>query len=490
MPEWLTAYPSLDNPYVLAAALAGIAAAVWMIIRRRSAFLILLLLLAPLPKLYSIGITVETEETIAGGQLNNIAKPGGSANELIVIAGLLTLPLAPRRLGHRDSSILGRIPAIWIAAVLMSAVIATLFERGTYSASSVLHALRYSATVGCYFLGRRCLSREHAHQDLARITRLFLITGNVYMVLSILYYAFLGSANSAAQMIADTGGAGIWRNLLLFFDYAYDFGLYAATLCVANLVAAVLSKNLKQMAWYAAGSLMCSVGALLTGERGNLVILGTTLFVSVVVLMRAASSASRSRARQLAVAAVTVALLVGAFQVLFSPSKMALKLAGTVRTEGDLAASLADMLGVSPALQSFVSSLPIGDFAVRLALMLGGATYFFHHPLGVGFGGELAATGQFAHHDAIRIAVELGVAGLAIFGAFVLRLMAFSRARIPLDSQTAPLVVAIQAVTGGMVLSMVCAVTVVFSLKFGILYWSLLGAIDGVAQADKVSNHV
>ena len=483
MLEWLTAYPSLGNPYTLTAALAVTATVALMILRKRSAFLMLLLLFAPFPKLYSIGLTVETDEIIAGSQLNNVARPGGSASELILIAGLLTLPLAPRRREWQKLSILGKIPAIWIVTVVLSAAIASLVKREAYPLSSVLHTFRYAATVACYFLGRRCLSRDHAHQDLVRLTRLLLLSGNVYIVLSILYYAFIGSTTNPNQMVADAGGGGIWRNYLLFFDYAYDFGLYAATVCVANLIAAVLSPSIKKAVWYACGALLCALATLLTGERGNLLILGTTLFVSVVVLARGASPAIANRAKRLAVGAVAVTVLVGAFQALFAPAVMTEKLAGTVRNDtGELAASLGATLGVNPAAQTLLASLPIGDYAIRLALMLGSTTYFVHHPMGIGFGAELSATGQFAHHDVVRIAVELGVAGLTVFAAVVMRLATFTRYRFPLDPQTAPLVVAIQAVTGGMLIAMCCAVTVVFLLKFSVLYWSLLGAIDGTAQ--------
>jgi len=480
MLEWLTAYPSLASPYTLTVALAVAGAAILMILRRPSAFLMLLLLLAPLPKLYSLGLTAETEEMVAGGQLRNVAKPGGSASELVLIAGFLAIPMVSLGRKRRESSSLGKMLSIWIVMVMLSAVAAKVFRGDAYPTSSLLHALRYAATVGCYFLGRRCLSRKRTEYQLGRLSRLLLISGNAYIVLSILYYLSIGSTTNPTQMLAETGGSGVWRNYLLFFDYAYDFGLYAATICAANLVAAVLSPTLARSAWCACGAVLCAVAALLTGERGNLLIVGATLLVSILILRRAEQRKAAKLAMRLALAAAAVTILVAGFQLLFTPAGMTDKLAGTVRADaGATAGVLAARLGVDQRAEDLLSSLPIGDYAIRLALMLGSITYFLYHPLGIGFGAELSATGWFAHHDLIRIAVELGVVGIIVFALVALRLASFSLSRLSLDRQAAPLVLAVQAVTGGMLIATCFAVMTMFSLKFGVVYWSLLGVIHG-----------
>jgi hypothetical protein len=178
---------------------------------------------------------------------------------------------------------------------------------------------------------------------------------------------------------------------------------------------------------------------------------------------------------------VSVAACIVVFEVVLAPAEMTEKLAGVKTDQGEIASALAATLGVGPEIQSILSHLPIGDYAIRLALMFGGISYFIGHPWGVGFGGELSAMGQFAHHDLVRIAVELGIAGLTIFVAVATGLVSLSKSRLCLDRRTAPMVVAVQAITGATVVAMCCAVSTVFSLKYGVLYWTLLGVVDGAA---------
>ena len=102
------------------------------------------------------------------------------------------------------------------------------------------------------------------------------------------------------------------------------------------------------------------------------------------------------------------------------------------------------------------------------------------NPLGVGFWAELPVFGYFSHHELIRVAVEQGFFGLAA-------LLYLWRQQWKLICSTewsktreCEGIEVVQAFTVAMMCATVISLPGLFFLRFNLLYWTLVGLLDGL----------
>src|SRR5262249_16481735 len=114
---------------------------------------------------------------------------------------------------------------------------------------------------------------------LARPFRVLRASGTAIIALGVAYYFAFGSewSPNTVDAMVRAGGAGIWRNYLWFFDYAYDFGFYVALIALLNLATLLKPKRVAQGLCALASISLCAAAAILTGQRGSLVILSIAL---------------------------------------------------------------------------------------------------------------------------------------------------------------------------------------------------------------------
>jgi hypothetical protein len=131
--------------------------------------------------------------------------------------------------------------------------------------------------------------------------------------------------------------------------------------------------------------------------------------------------------------------------------------------------------GVPPPVSDVVGAVPIGDNAMRLAFGLASLTYAIHHPIGVGFNGEIGVVGWYAHNDLIRTMVEQGVLGTLAFlflNVALVRLFARERSK---RSLAMPEVI-IRSLTIALVCGGALSISSLMQMKFGAIFWTVLGA--------------
>jgi hypothetical protein len=172
-----------------------------------------------------------------------------------------------------------------------------------------------------------------------------------------------------------------------------------------------------------------------------------------------------------------------------APRQMVQKFDNTTENvyEADAAAVMSDA-GVPLALVSAVSTLPIGDFAVRLSLSVASLWFFIQHPFGVGFWGELPVVGWYAHHEIVKIAVEQSIIGLAAFGWLMFSLRRLLWNGRDFSGSHGQLGVLLRSISVGLFAALIGANTVLLDLKYALVYWSLVGvwSVIPVRQTDLV----
>jgi len=478
LPEWLTFYPSIASPEAYVPVMIAVVVLVAAIMRKSYLFVPLMMWACPWPKLFSIGITNENFETIAGGTIVSTARPGGSLGELVVFAGFIVLVLRLMQGRTSRRGIVARPLLAWIMVVLLSSVVG-VFLSDVYRAPYVLHALRYAATLACYFIARHLTSNVPLKNLSKRVGWWLFVSGNTYVALAFIYYLLWGCTKSPWVDQVAVGSGGVWRNYLFFFDYAYDYGLFGSSICALDMVIYSTSRNRALRVVALVGGALSGITVVMSGERGCLLLLAATL-LGLGWLVVTKRTAMRVRAGVVA-AVIAVLLATVTYSVAFPAEGMTAKMANTSKDIGEDAGELAIQTGVDPSLAYWIGGLRIGDWALRLSLMAGSVTYFLQHPLGVGYDGELAATGWFAHHDLFKLAVEEGALGLIVFAFLIIRIVRFCSIRAVSGrdgpaSDAARTVVA--AAAFAILAGMIFAVTTIFSLKFGFLFWTLLGVTD------------
>jgi len=158
-------------------------------------------------------------------------------------------------------------------------------------------------------------------------------------------------------------------------------------------------------------------------------------------------------------------------------------------TQNDFGADSADFMAaanVPPSIIAGVVALPIGDFVVRLALSISSLWFFFQHPLGVGFWGQLAASGWYAHHEIVTILVEQSIPGLAALFFLIWRLRQLLWFRRDLTGSRGQLGVLLRSISVGFFWALIGFNTVLLDLKYAVVYWSLVGVWSVLPRTSSV----
>src|ERR1022692_3559763 len=255
-PEMLSRYFALGDPLVLGAVCVIFCVLTLVFARNPGLFLQCVIITAPLPKLFSIGITQSTQV----GLIHYTSVPGISLVEVVIAAGMVAAINRFGQLRRCDVGFkLGQGLAFCSYAVVISVVVGMALRSTVYSFTLSLYALRYLATFACFFLARRYLILSDKTYTLLRALRLQWTVGNVVIALSLIYYFVVGSSgslgyNSSIQLA--TGESGITRHQLLFFDGPSEVGCYIAlTLPGAGGAAAARDRPAGHGAGWAALSL-------------------------------------------------------------------------------------------------------------------------------------------------------------------------------------------------------------------------------------------
>ena len=131
--------------------------------------------------------------------------------------------------------------------------------------------------------------------------------------------------------------------------------------------------------------------------------------------------------------------------------------------------------GVPTSIITIVSTMPVGDFAGRLALTLSSLWFFFQHPISVGFWGEIDVVGWGAHHEIVKILLEQGVLGVLAFLWLINRLWKLLWLRQDFRGSWGEIGVLMRSVSVGLFAALIMANSVLLDMKFAIVYWTLLG---------------
>jgi hypothetical protein len=343
-----------------------------------------------------------------------------------------------------------------------------------YQPSNALYAFRYGLTLVSYAVAAHYASQDCREASVRTLLRRLAIAGNVTIVLGLLYYFRLGSAGEGvAGTSLYNADLTVFRSYLFFFDYATDMGYYVAAIAILNLVLLAEWRRFRVMATVGVG--LCVSAVLLLGERANLLVLG----VSVGWFLWETRS---RRGRSLHVSGVfrfgcVLAMFFAGTAVMrvVAPQQITAKLENL---SADSSSDSADVMregGVPEAVIGTVIALPMGDFTYRFSLAMASLWFFFQHPLGVGFWGELSVAGWYAHHEIVKIAVEQSFPGLAAFVWLIVTLRRLLWAPRDLTCSFGQLGLLLRSLSVGMFTALIMANTVLLGMKFPMMYWSLVG---------------
>jgi hypothetical protein len=221
---------------------------------------------------------------------------------------------------------------------------------------------------------------------------------------------------------------------------------------------------------------LCVISVFVIGERANLLVLGVAL---AYFLLETARSAHRSVRVSILFQITCVLGIIGAgtavLEVL-APQQISNKIERSVGIElGSGYIELMEESGVPTSIITIVSTMPVGDFAGRLALTLSSLWFFFQHPISVGFWGEIDVVGWGAHHEIVKILLEQGVLGVLAFLWLINRLWKLLWLRQDFRGSWGEIGVLMRSVSVGLFAALIMANSVLLDMKFAIVYWTLLG---------------
>ena len=473
----LTWNASVWNPAFLALVLCFITLLTMLFVARPRLYLPLFLFTAPLPKLFTIA---SYSDTLAGGYVLNAA-PGFSVVDLVLAAGILTLFFRRWHLLRVPASrSFVRALVLWSASVLFSVLIGLLFWSETYRPVFAVYAARYVLTLASFVIAAQFGVHENSERSVRKLLHQLAIAGNATIALGLLYYFEFGSSIGGTRgvQLAMEGGSATFRTYLWFFDYSDDMGYYASLIAVLNVILLSDRRFGGHRLMNAAGLLGCVTTVLLIGERANVLVAGAALAYFLWETSRLRHRSVRVSIAFQAACVLAVILAFGATMSVISPEFISNKFEHSVGEDTsirDSAMEVMETAGVPQVLSSTAASLPIGDFAYRLALSTAGLWYFFAHPGGVGFWGQLDAAGFYSHHEFITIAIEQGVLGLAALLFFLIRLRRLLWSAQDLPGAPGQLGVLMRSISVGLFAAMVMANTVLLDMKFALVYWTLVG---------------
>lgn len=481
---WLDAYPSMLEPTVATLLVVTTLALVVLFVLRPASFVPVVLITTPIPKLYSIGVRADV--TFTGSDYSLTRIPGASLIDLVILAGLIAVLITAvlGRDGARPKSAsVDRWLVACVCAVFGSLLLNMMLGTPGVDLAAWLYAVRYSAAILCFFLAKRSLSR--AETSVGSLLKVCRLSGNVYIVLGLIFYFFGGGRawvdpefRSLTHSAADA--SGLFRTPMFFFDYGYDFGLYAVFVVMLNILALFQARSLFAKLANGAFAVLAVLGVMLIAERGNYVALISAVGALPVMLARA-----RRRGGVGAVAkSLSVTVAVGAVSVLLFFAIAPPSISGKIQNSMGAAANstdavmLAQDLGLSDMTSSALLAIPLGDFGGRLMYMAASLREAFSRPWGVGFWCEITAVGWYAHNDLVKILVEMGLVGLFVFLGMMRSLWReLAKHASSKDPEYVSTVAMLQAFLFGLGVTMLFGTSVIVTLKVSVFIWCLIGAV-------------
>ena len=480
----LDTYPSMLQPAVAAVLLVVTVLMTVAFLVNPQWFVPAVVLSAPIPKLFSVGLRSDVTSV---SDLTFTRVPGASVVDLVILSGFLAVVLRATYQRRKASAWapLDRWTLVCGLVVVGSLVLNGLIGTVGVDAAAWLYAARYIAAMVVFFLSKD--SAQSAGYDTAWLLRILQWSGNLFIVLGLLYYFYGGGmawvdASLKGQVIGNAQESGLFRTPLYFFDYGYDFGLYIVLVVLLNLMAAMFARSPIRLALYGFFALLGTVALMLLAERGNWI----AMLVAMSALPFALARAHKGHVVRAAVGSATIVILFSAASiaafVAFSSDAMVSKIANStgVRTVADTV-EVAQDLNLPRAVADVVSALPIGDMGIRLMYMIASVREAFARPWGVGFFCELTVVGWYAHHDLIKIFVELGLFGLVAFG-MMMRSAWQTLGNYDLASSDEDLnaLGVMRAYFLGLGVTMLLGTGVIMLLKVTSLIWCVLGAVVGL----------
>jgi len=465
---------SIRDPFLLAFVTMCMLSLAMMFMSRPRSYLPFVLLTAPLPKLFTIA---NYEITAANG----VAAPGFSLVDIVLGAGIIAILLRrwtpPKNVESRR---FGRAMMWWSASVICSVGIGLLLWPGLYRPIYSVYAIRYLLTLASYAVAAQYARIDYSEGMLQKLLHRLTVAGNATVLLGLSYYFIFGSSGQGTHGVdLAMGGQGVLlsRTFFWFFDYGNDMGFFATLVGILNIISLSDRRRMGLRLLAAVGLAGCVATDLLIGERADVLVLAVSVIYFIVETMKFRHRSVRvSIVFQFVCLISVIAIFAGTLSIL-APDLIEKKFQHTVGENIDQETSIEVMTGAGvPAnLANAVASLPIGDFAGRLSLNIAGLFYFFNHPAGVGFWGELFVAGFYSHHEVIKVAIEQGFPGIITFIGLLVALRRLLWSSKDLPGAAGRLNIVLRAISAGLFAALVMANTVLLDMKFMLVYWTLVG---------------
>lgn len=468
---------SIRDPLVLAVLLAAFGFFVMLFAARPRLYLPLLLFTAPLPKLFVVNEYI---------QFGSQVSAAFSVADVLLAAAIIALAFRSIRPTSIPCASRFRTAMIlWGASILASGTFGLVLWRGVYQPSNLLYAARYLLTLASFPVAARYAMSWRSERGTRRLLQWLAVGGNITIALGIVYYLTTGSGAVGSADMVSNSDESIFRGTLYFFDYSIDMGYYTVTVAILNVMLLSSRPDLMRRIGYGAGLILCILGILLIGERVNLLVTAVAFGYYFVETAHAKHRSVRTGAVFQIACLIAILGIGSAILHVVAPEQILAKV-DAISAAGyeQQAAEIMSYSDVPHPIVNLVTSLPIGDFTVRLALAVASLWFFFAHPIGVGFWGQVEVVGWWAHHELVTILVEQGVPGFAAALFFMYRLKQLLWMRRNVHGPGAQLGVLLRSTSAGFFVALIAANTVLLDMKFGLVYWSLVGLWSVLALAE------
>jgi hypothetical protein len=433
-------------------------------------YLPLLLFTAPIPKLFAL-----TEYTTQDGREN---AAGFSIADLVLAAGMLAILFRAVRLPREPQvSRFKTAMVLWSASVALSAIVGLAFWPGVYQPSNLLYVARYLVTLAAFPVAVHYAMSWRSERGTRKLLQWLTLWGNITIGLGIVYYFTVGGASNfvGTDMLWNEAGT-VFRNYTYFFDYGIDMGYYAVTIAILNVMMISDRPDIVRRAGYGVGLILCIMTTLFLGERVNVLVITVALGYYLLITANARQRSVRTNVVFQVTCLIAVLVIGGAVLRIVAPQQILDKFDAVVTADFTQSSiEVMSLANVPRPIIDLVTSLPIGDFTVRVALSIASLWFFFAHPMGTGFWGQGAATGWWAHHELVTVLVEQSIPGLMALLYFIFRLKQLLWMRRSLHGPGAQLGVLLKSVSVAFFVALIAANTVLLDLKFAMVYWSLVG---------------
>ena len=478
MQTLLTWHASISDPATVGVVLVLFAVTTQWLLQHPKHYYPLVILTVALPKLATIGYRNEVITQV--GYIDS-SDPGFSLLEIVLVAGIAAAILGKwwRNPVSRPCGQVTRAMLLWGGSIVASVCVGLLLWYPTYRAANALYVARYILTLCAFGVATVVPQRPRSRYDFRAFLSTLWLVGNIVVLLGLIYhlnFGTTGGVGTAGKILYGREDSLVFRNVMWFFDSGTDMAFFTVLVVLLNLTCLVCWPGLLKKAVSAIGIILCMLCLALYGQRAGTLVL-------LVALWRFYADCSKNRLRPQAglnalpaiIVFMGMALCAWFLFPLVVPDSVVGKFEGSLGVGVD-AGSFAAANGVPSEICAILDRLPLGDFTFRAAFALSSLFFFFQHPLGVGFWGELQVVGWFAHHEVVKVLVEQGLFGMFAFCLLIWRLRLLLRRPAPGSPRDErEMVVVLRALATGLFTALIMANTVVLAIKFAVLFWTMLG---------------